>query len=480
MIKGLDLAIRPALIAVSLFGSAVSLCSAGSNPAAPPQAAAAGYTINTFHSVFNTNTVDSTGRTQPGFLWYPAHYYWMKPTDAASMQLGPGNTIILNSDGSPSGNNNTQICSMSPAKTTSGFVGMSFGGGGYFEATFSFDPDQVFSQRKKSGEQQSNAGWPSWWALSADPIIERSQVQSWIYYSTADVDPKYCNSVETDFFEYNCEPSDRDSYGGALHNWYGIYKYKGIHYPYEYGHMGVPKGADFTKPHKFGFLWVPARSSSAGKVRGYAAFYFDDKLVSNGKHIWEPYCGEAPPPTDEHPAFGVLDRQHLALILGSGVGEPMTVKSVNVWQMSDHWNVGADTLYDCFIDLKKPDAIIGPIGLDTKTPEFFDGHARRVKRTAGGDASLIYAQASIRSFAVQIFDLQKAGTKVTFSVSADKARWTTVKTRSTTVVDAQGGWSQREVFNAGALPGDAAYLRITLSGEGSDPGDCQVGQVRIN
>ena len=32
--------------------------------------------------------------------------------------------------------------------------------------------------------------------------------------------------------------------------------------------------------------------------------------------------------------FGILDQQHVVLILGTGPGEPMTIESVNVWQAS--------------------------------------------------------------------------------------------------------------------------------------------------
>ena len=37
--------------------------------------------------------------------------------------------------------------------------------------------------------------------------------------------------------------------------------------------------------------------------------------------------------------FGILDNQRLILILGTGVGMPMTVASVNVWQSSNSQNM---------------------------------------------------------------------------------------------------------------------------------------------
>lgn len=274
--------------------------------------------------------------------------------------------------------------------------------------------------------------------------------------------------------------ADRDVWGGTLHNWYGPYRYKAINYPYNTSLMRVPVGTDFTKFHKYGFLWIPAQASSSGKVRGYAAYYFDDKLVSTGQQAWDPYCGEAPPPTSEHPAFGVLDRQHLALILGSGIGEPMNVQSVNVWQVSSDWNLGADTLYDIFVDLKKANAVDGPIAIDTSNPELFDGHARRVKRSTAGSASLVYSVPSIRSFAVELFEFNKPSTNVTIDVSADKSHWTNANTRSRVVVPSKHGWGRTDLMNHGKLLSGAGYLRITLSGDKGDPGDCEIGQVRIN
>jgi len=38
--------------------------------------------------------------------------------------------------------------------------------------------------------------------------------------------------------------------------------------------------------------------------------------------------------------FDRLDQQHLVLILGTGPNEPMSIRSVNVWQAS-----GADNLH---------------------------------------------------------------------------------------------------------------------------------------
>ncbi|MGY3366181.1 hypothetical protein ACVWZL_003306 [Bradyrhizobium sp. GM2.4] len=52
-------------------------------------------------------------------------------------------------------------------------------------------------------------------------------------------------------------------------------------------------------------------------------------------------CIVAKVEVQDYTTFSILDSQHLVLILGTGVGEPMTVKSVRVWQASDAGNMRA-------------------------------------------------------------------------------------------------------------------------------------------
>ncbi len=95
----------------------------------------------------------------------------------------------------------------------------------------------------------------------------------------------------------------------------------------------VSPSTDFTQYHTYGFLWVPA--SAAGE--GYAEFYFDRSPVGK-KIVWAKLTNQDGVPDGQPWKFGVLDNQHLALILGTVVGKPMTVASVNVWQASDKQN----------------------------------------------------------------------------------------------------------------------------------------------
>src|SRR5262249_36182692 len=120
-------------------------------------------------------------------------------------------------------------------------------------------------------------------------------------------------------------------FGGAIHDWFGVFSdgYNVVTLPHSVVVRKVPLKTDFTQYHRYGFLWVPATASK----NGYAEHYFDDQKIGWAV-AWSQYTNQAPPPRPPW-TFGVIDNNHLVLILGTGIGEPMTVKSVNVWQASD-------------------------------------------------------------------------------------------------------------------------------------------------
>jgi hypothetical protein len=89
-----------------------------------------------------------------------------------------------------------------------------------------------------------------------------------------------------------------------------------------------------TQYHTYGFLWVAATASTEGIISAY----FDGVLVGATRN-WTQYTDQAPTPVGKTWAFGRLDQQHMFFILGAGVGEPMTVKSVNVWQKNASSNM---------------------------------------------------------------------------------------------------------------------------------------------
>ena len=148
-------------------------------------------------------------------------------------------------------------------------------------------------------------------------------------------------------FEYDTWTwAGQNTYGGATHDWGGTYGTKegkegekGWQYNYQNDNFVIrlPKDIDFTKPHRYGYLWVPATAT----VRGYAQYYFDG-LATTDKVTWSYYNAEKPPPPPAAAAawkFGINDSQHAALVLGTGVNQPMTVYCVDVWQASSKANI---------------------------------------------------------------------------------------------------------------------------------------------
>jgi hypothetical protein len=72
---------------------------------------------------------------------------------------------------------------------------------------------------------------------------------------------------------------------------------------------------------------------------GYAQFYFDGVPVGY-TYQWQLLPADAtPPPINKPWEFGIIDQEHLYIILGTSPGQPMTVLSVDVWQASTSANL---------------------------------------------------------------------------------------------------------------------------------------------
>ncbi len=307
------------LAAVSPPASARDTSPASSD--APPQAAAVRYTVRTFLSTFDENQVDIAGTSKSGFKWYPYQFFGSR-TKLSGLSLNPDGSITLLGDTTgPNG----ALATAAPTGTPGGFVGVAFGGGGYFEATFKFDPQDVI--------KHDFDGWPSWWSMAIEHMVNLDGRQ-WPGQQAG-----YEHFIEADFFEYDAKDYVKDgklnNFGGALHDWFGLptAQYNDASLPFRLIVREVPANTDFTQYHRYGFLWVPATAARDG----YAEHYFDGRRV--GRRIaWRPYNNQAPPPRPPW-MFSVIDRNHLVLILGTGVNQPMTVQSVEVWQASGARNM---------------------------------------------------------------------------------------------------------------------------------------------
>lgn len=248
-----------------------------------------------------------------GSNWYNFNFYG---------RSGVGGT--QNSDGSVSipGTGAAAICTaIQDATKPNRWAGTAFGGGGYFEGTFSFT----------GADDSSLSVWPAFWANDIENMSQNAvtALTQWPGQPTG-----YGNWVETDFFEYDHHSAGQ--YGIQIHDWYGDYGSQGNVTAFDPG-VNVPAGFDWSTPHKYGFLWVPATANTMG----YAEMFLDDVQVGPTVH-WDQYhpaSPSPPPPVNGSTAVSILDTRHLAMIFDTGTHNPMTVYAVSVWQASSADNI---------------------------------------------------------------------------------------------------------------------------------------------
>jgi len=289
----------------------------------PAQASAVGYVTNTFSADFTTSSVDLGRSGKAGFAWYPWNLFGGRAKSSAIV-VNPDHSVTLMGDTTgPNGELMTATAAYNAAK----FVGTAFGGGAYIEAEFKFNPADVVAAKTK--------GWPSFWSLPLEASV-LSNSDQWVGQARG-----YRHSIEADFFEYLfATDAPTLAYGASMHDWYGIANVTcphGLcqeHFASNEGKRFAPQGTDFTQYHQYGFLWVPATATT----KGYVRFYLDGQAIGP-EHQWTQYTDQPAPPNGRPWAFGRLDQQHLILIVGTGPNEPLTIKSVNVWQTSAAQNM---------------------------------------------------------------------------------------------------------------------------------------------
>lgn len=286
----------------------------------PNQATNVGYCTNTFESYFNKD-VDIYNIKNTNFKWFTDRFFNWDAVPISSFKYTDEGLIIKTG-------RNYEIATAAPAKGGKKWVGIAFGGGGYFEAELKFDPNTVL--------KSDRVGWPSFWSMSIEHLANFPSKQ---WYGQPD---GYDHFIEVDFFEYYFkEFADREFYIGNMHDTYGIWKVTcpGKQFcmhslPYSEARKRVPSDTDFNVFHKYGFLWVPATKNSLG----YGQFYFDDQPIGN-KITWEIFDDQPPSRKKEKWTFGILDRQHIVIILGTGLNQPLNVRSVKVWQKNSNNNL---------------------------------------------------------------------------------------------------------------------------------------------
>ncbi len=292
--------------------------SLNSNSLIPPQAAAAGYNVNTFNSTFTAAQIDMGVTGNAGYQWYI--FNWNVNPNANGITRDGGGLHF-----GPSIQNTGYQANVSTfyGLSNGAWHGTAFGGGGYFEAIINFNASAIKTQN----------GWPSFWSMALENVaVGRANVLSaqWIGQAAG-----YKHYTEVDFFEY-INNGNTNSYYGTVHDDWGIYN---VTCPgwcsVQNGNnqIVVPSATNWSANHRVGTLWVPATPTTDG----YIANYFDGALTT--KISWKQYANQSPSPAGAPWEFGVTDKNHLVLFLGTGTGQEFNILSVNVWQTSAANNI---------------------------------------------------------------------------------------------------------------------------------------------
>ena len=268
----------------------------------PGPAKAVGFGTRTFNS---TTLGSSIGTLQEfNFFGITLPSNWFTQDGDGSLLL-TGNTTPGNGYGalvSPAAHN---------ASKTYEYQGIAFGGGMYYQVTFSLGGAQ-----------------------NGDPMgVQMYDVLSLTGYTPLDAAGNM--SIEIDGPEFN-RPGSTTQYGVSCHNYY---------YP-----SGGPRtrvdptvltsgGSPITIPggsllgsNTYGMLWVPATATT----QGYIQWFFNGVQV--GPTVsWNQYnANQAFPPSNAASTVcNVLDTMRIVPILGtSNPSAPMTITSVQIWQAS--------------------------------------------------------------------------------------------------------------------------------------------------
>lgn len=269
----------------------------GSSPtttviAVPPPAAAVGY-----------NTQVLGPNVSVGVNWFP--YF----------QGSSGASITTNGDGSVTlaGGNNTssaQITTIQAASGPTSYTGTVFANGAYFEMVASIGGSSI----------SLTNGHPKFWAQDIETRANNTVNSSnqWQGQATG-----YGNWPEADIAEWD-QSGSSTAFSDHVINFYDTI---GSPLNVTASHVVTTSNINFTQPHRYGMLWVPATVSA----QGYAKWYLDGVLTNTKS--WNQYNpATAPPPVDGTTAYGVMDSRHMFPILGSGPNNPLTVYSMTAWQ----------------------------------------------------------------------------------------------------------------------------------------------------
>src|SRR6185437_1915820 len=271
-----------------------------SGSALPAAVIAAGFTNQTFGPNLTL-----------GGNWFFHNFY----NGATSGATQNGNGISI--DG-------TTTYGIASAHSTGGqsWAGTAFGGGGYFEATFSFPPSA-----------SPGSHYPAFWANDIEAMAPNAVTLAYQWPGQA---TGYGEWIEHDYFELDA--GNVTQFGSALHSWYGTVP-GASSTSTSSADIGNPLSIgsnSWVNPQSIGALWIPATVSSQGSYQTFV-----NRVPVGNAILWDLYDPtNSPPPVKGSSAYSIVDIRHMVCVLNTSlVCAPMLIYSMSVYQATAANNI---------------------------------------------------------------------------------------------------------------------------------------------
>lgn len=296
------------------------------NPANP---AASGYVkvLSDDFRVVGTSTINQSTAPTGGSWHWSTHLFFGGDIVAGELTTDANGIIIT-----PSRANFGEFMgTAAPAGNALGWVGTVFGGGAYFEATFSFDGPSV----------NTAVSWPAFWSMAVNHMAS-PHTDQWPGQAAG-----YEHYIEDDFFEYDTASfGPAGSWGSAIHDW---------QFPPGgplSGYFNNGSGTTYnnfiqTRPgptvvwnvatfHTLGHIWVAGDATNS--QQGYVQTYLDGVATVSGaqssKVGWTDGGITTPAALPNSNAmFSIEDQDKLVVQFASGQSQPFHVQQVNIWMI---------------------------------------------------------------------------------------------------------------------------------------------------
>lgn len=317
------------LLAGFLASPSVSAYADGAPPpAAPPslidsqRLASYCYSIALSDDFKNLATISTAPTAAAGFNWYTQRLFGYSQTTAESLALDDEGLVINPLTDADSGGNYT-IATAGVADNADGYVGQTYSNGFYVEARIKFDPSRF----------RAAGGYPAIWMESIKHAANKGASQ-WPGQEAG-----FERFIEDGIFQYNVTWAPKVAFGGAVHDWFGLYPNftnltnagPAAGTPFN-NFVVAPSNltpGDWNTWHTVGQLWV--KGSPANGYHGYLQTYFDGR-ATNMNISWTDNLKVTPETLSGSPSvFSIMDEDAVMLVLGSGTKQPFHVQWVHVW-----------------------------------------------------------------------------------------------------------------------------------------------------